>query len=91
MSSAAEPEDPIALRRAQVTRWSVIAKKAGYGVILLAMVMFVVGAATTFSPVVTTTILVCLALSALLLIPAVIFGYGAKMAEREELGLPPGH
>ena len=90
-SDTGTPVDPVQRRRQQVSAWSAAAKRGGYVAILVAMVVFVVGAATTFSPVVTSIIVGCIVVSALLLIPAMIFGYGARAAEREELGLPPGH
>lgn len=80
------PDDPVLVRRAQVARWSALAKRAGYLTILVAMIVFVVGFATEFGPVITTVIVVCIALSAVLLVPALIFGYGVKAAEREDAG-----
>ncbi len=82
------PDDPVVARRAQVARWSGLAKRAGYGAILLAFVAFAIGLATSFSGVVTGVITVSLAASAALLIPAVIFSYGVKAAEQEERGEP---
>lgn len=81
-------DDPVLARRAQVARWSATAKRSGYLAIVVAMVVFVIGFATDFGPVITTIVLVALAVSAVLLIPALIFGYGVKAAEREEAGEP---
>lgn len=85
------PADPIARRRAQISRWSQVAKRVGYGAVLGAVVVFVIGAATALNTAVTAIVVGCLAVSALTLIPAFIFGYGVRAAERDELGLPPGH
>lgn len=82
------PEDPVLRRRRQVAAWSATAKRAGYLAVLLAMVVFVIGFVTDFGPVVTALIVACLAASAVLLIPAMIFGYGVKAAEQEEAGQP---
>ena len=87
MSTSTPPTDPVLVRRAQVARWSAAAKRAGYLAILAAMVVFAVGLIGDFGPAVTTTIVACLVASAVLLIPALIFGYGVKAAEREEAGL----
>lgn len=81
-------DDPIAAKRAQVARWSAQAKRWGYFAILVAMVVFVIGFVTDFGPVITTVVLAALGVSAVLLIPALIFGYGVKAAEREEAGEP---
>jgi len=79
-------DDPVLVRRAMVARWSATAKRAGYLTILVAMVVFVIGFVTEFGPAVTGIIVGCLAASAVLLIPALIFGYGVKAAEREDAG-----
>jgi len=83
-----DTDDPVLLRRAQVAKWSATAKRVGYLAILLSMIVFVIGFVTDFGPVITSTILICLALSALLLIPALIFGYGVKAADQEDAGQP---
>lgn len=84
----APEDDPVLAKRAQLARWSASAKRGGYLAVLAAMVVFVIGFVTKFSPVVTALVLGFLALSAVLLIPALIFGYGVKAAEREEAGEP---
>lgn len=99
MNSAASPSpapapsdpaqsDPVLVRRAQVARWSALAKRLGYLTILVAMIVFVIGFVTDFGPIVTGVIVGCLAASAVLLIPALIFGYGVKAAEQEDAGQP---
>lgn len=83
--------DPVAARRAQVAAWSRRGKRAGYGLVLVAIAAFAVGAATNFGSAVVAVVVGALILSALALIPAVIFGYGAAMAESEERGVPFRH
>lgn len=85
-SATSPTDDPVLIRRAKVARLSALGKRYGYLAILVAMIVFVIGFVTDFGPAVTITILVCLALSTVLLIPALIFGYGVKAAEREEAG-----
>ncbi len=81
------PDDArIEHRRAQVRRWCAIGKRIGYGAILVAIVVFVIGVLSNFGSVAVGIIIGCLVLSGLTLIPATIFGYGVKMAEREERG-----
>jgi hypothetical protein len=84
-------DDPIAARRAQITRWCATAKRAGYAMVLLATIAFFVGLATSFSAVVVDLVVGGIAASGLLLIPALIFGYGVKAAESEERGEPFRH
>lgn len=87
-SEPTHDDDPVLRRRAQVARWSATAKRAGYLAVLAAMVTFVIGFFTDFGPVVTAIVVGCLAVSAVLLIPALIFGYGVKAAEQEDAGQP---
>ena len=90
MSSSGDPSpsaaDPVLVRRAQVARYSALGKRLGYGAILVACIAFGLGFVVGFGSAVTATVVIMLGLSALLLVPAVIFGYGVKAAEREERG-----
>ncbi len=78
--------DPIVQRRAQIAAWCATAKRAGYCMVLVATIVFLVGFATGFSPLEVDIVVGSLALSGALLIPALIFGYGVKAAESEERG-----
>lgn len=78
--------DPVQLQRARVAHWVVIGKKVGYGLYLVAIVLFGVGLATTYRPVITSGITVSLVVGSLVLAPAIVFGYGVRAAEREERG-----
>jgi uncharacterized membrane protein len=78
--------DPVQLRRARVAHWVRIGKKVGYGLYLVAIVLFGVGLATTYRPVITSGITVSLVVGSLVLAPAIVFGYGVRAAEREERG-----
>ena len=89
--TGAPPDDPILVRRAQVARWAAAAKRGGYAALTMAVLAFVVGAVTNFEPAVVGMVVGGLVVSALLLIPAIIFGYGVSMAESEERGEPFRH
>lgn len=78
--------DPVQLQRARVAHWVAIGKKVGYGLYLVAIVLFGVGLATTYRPVITSGITVSLVVGSLVLAPAIVFGYGVRAAEREERG-----
>lgn len=81
-------DDPVLARRAAIARASAIATKAGYAAVLTAVVVFVVGFFAGFNNAVISIVVGLIVLSGLLLVPAMIFGYGAKMAERHERGEP---
>lgn len=82
--------DPILIRRARIAFWVRLGKQIGYGALAVAIVGFVIGAATDFPGVVVTICLVGL-ITAIVVLPApIVFGYGIKAAEREERGVS-GH
>ena len=74
------------MKRAQITAWSEKANRFGYLAILAAMIVFVIGFFVGFNSAVIAVVVGLIALSGLLLIPAMIFGYGVKAAEKEERG-----
>lgn len=84
--SANPGNDPVLLRRAQVLEWCDRGQKAGYACFGLAMVVFFVGFVVQFRPWIVTTIVALLALGSIVFIPAVIFGYAAKAADKEDRG-----
>lgn len=77
-------EDDVLQRRATIARWSGIGRRIGYLLYAIALVVFFVGLATDFPAWAATTITFCLLVGAIALIPAIVFGYGVKAAEREE-------
>lgn len=83
MTSPVSP-DPVLARRARIARWVVIGKRVGYSVLAYAVVAFIVGYAIGFSGPLVATIVVALVVSSVVLVPAIIFGYGVRAAEREE-------
>jgi hypothetical protein len=80
--------DPVIERRARIARWCELGKRVGYSLYGAAVVLFFVGLATEYSGWLVTTIVVCMGVGAVVLIPAIILGYGVKAAEREERGEP---
>jgi general stress protein CsbA len=76
--------DPVLERRARIASLVVLGKRVGYGLYLLAVVLFVVGLATSYSSTTTTVIVVSLVVGSLVLAPAIVFGYAVRAAERED-------
>lgn len=68
-----------------------VAQRAGYSLWLVAIVVFVVGAATSFRPAMVTIVIGCLGLGSALLAPAIVIAYGIKAADRADRGEPSGH
>jgi hypothetical protein len=77
-------DDPILERRARITRLVVLGKRVGYGLFLVACVLFVAGFAVGFDGVVGPTIIGSLVAGSLVLAPAIVFGYGVRAAERDD-------
>lgn len=76
--------DPVVLRRQQAGRMAGQAKRYGYLFWLAAVVLFFVALALGLPPALMTTIVVCMAIGSILLLPAVVVGYGVKAADRED-------
>ena len=77
-------DDPIRRRRAVVARWTSIATRTGYALLLVAVVVFFVALAIGFSGGMATLVLVPLLVSFALLAPAIVMGYAVKAAERDD-------
>lgn len=89
MSTTPDPtdqDDPVLRRRAQVVRWCELGQRFGYLCFGLSLVLFFVGFALQFPAWVVTTIVVVMVAGSAVLLPAIIFGYAAKAAEKEERG-----
>jgi hypothetical protein len=86
-----DDDELILRRRAQAARLAATGQRIGYALLGLALVVFVYGMATDLNSVETTTVVVCLAVAGVILGPAIILGYAAKAAEREERTGRTGH
>ncbi|MEZ5217879.1 MAG: hypothetical protein R2705_04880 [Ilumatobacteraceae bacterium] len=76
--------DPVRARRAQVAKWSLLANRIGYLFMAVAMAVFIMGFAFSFTPAVSTTVIGCLIVGSILLAPSIVLGYAVKAAERED-------
>ena len=92
------PEDPVVVQRARIARWVGLAKRIGYGLLLLAVVTFIAAAVAGFPDgLVTMTVIALIAACVVLPVP-IVLGYGLRAAEREDReaqtrragGEPPG-
>jgi hypothetical protein len=76
--------DPVRVKRARIARWVSAGQRLGYGLFLLAMVLFVVGLAWRFTAAIAAAVIACLVVGSIVLAPAIVFGYAVKAAERED-------
>ena len=76
--------DPVLARRARIARVVRYGQRAGYAALLVAVVSFVVAAATDF-PAGAVDISVAALVAAIVILPVpIVLGYGVRAAEREE-------
>ncbi len=83
--------DPVLARRARIGRLVALGQRVGYSLWLVAIVVFVVGAVTTFRPAMVTVVIGCLAAGSALLAPSIVISYGVRAADREDRGGSAGH
>ena len=77
-------DDPVRARRARIARLVALGQRIGYTLWLVAIVVFFVGAATSFRPAIVTVVVGCLAAGSALLAPSIVISYGVRAADREE-------
>ncbi len=77
--------DPVRVRRARIAGWVRSGKRLGYGLFLLASVLFVTAFVVGFTEVLTTTIVAALLVGSALLAPAIVFGYAVTAADRDDV------
>jgi len=78
--------DPVRERRQKVARLASAARKAGWALFALASAAFIAGMVIGLSGLVVVLVVGGLALGSVLLLPAIIIGFGVTAAEREDRG-----
>ena len=76
--------DPVLRRRETMRRIASAGRAVGYALVVVAVAVFAVGAATGFTTTITTVVTASLALTTVVLAPAIVLGYAVRAAEREE-------
>jgi len=76
--------DPVRATRRRVARGVALAKRVGYVLLLIAVVLVVVGLIGDLTTGITMAATVCLVAGALVLGPAIILGYAVNAAERDD-------
>ena len=77
-------DDPVLARRARIAGLVTVGKRVGYGLYVVAIVLFAVGLIGRYTSTITTVIVTCLVVGSIVLAPAIVFGYGVRAAERED-------
>ncbi|MEZ5322149.1 MAG: hypothetical protein R2698_08775 [Microthrixaceae bacterium] len=81
-------DEGVEQRRERLARWCALGNRIGWASVGLSVFFFVVGFFNSFPPAIVVIVVLLLAVGAVTMIPAMIFGYGIKAAEREERGEP---
>ena len=88
---AATGHDPVRARRALMGRLARAGRRLGYGCLGLALAVFAAGAVAGFTTLVTALTVSALIVGSVVLLPAIVVGYGVRAAERDDrAGRPPG-
>ena len=77
--------DPVLVRRAHIARLVGWGQRLGYLLFGIAVVAFVTGWIVDFTSGLVTAIVACMVVGSIVLAPAIVFGYGVKAAERDDL------
>jgi hypothetical protein len=89
---ARDPDpDPVLVRRARLARLAADGQRLGYALLLVAVVAFFAGALTGFPSASIVIVVGALAVTTVVLLPAIVLGYAVRAAEKEERGEPFGH
>lgn len=78
-------DEAVLARRARITHWVALGQRVGYGLFLVAIVGFFLGFFVDFPQALVTMIVASMVVGSVVLAPAIVFGYGVKAAEREDV------
>ena len=80
-----ESHDEVLERRARIKRLVDLGQRAGYGLFAVAIVGFFIGLLVDFTDPLVSVIVVSMVVGSVILAPAIVFGYGVKAPEREDV------
>ena len=86
-----QPEDPCPSESRTRRNIANIGKRLGYSCYFGALILFLINFYAPSSSLWTSLTVAAIIVGSVLLAPAIILGYAANAAEREEQGLPHGH
>ena len=76
--------DPVRARRVWVARLAAVGQRVGYGLMGLALVLFGVALATDLPNGLVAAVVASLVVGSAVLAPAIVLGFAARAAERED-------
>jgi hypothetical protein len=84
MTTSTAPTDPVLAKRAKVAKWVSLGQRTGYGMYAIACAAFGYTVVTKPTSWAIQVIIVTFAIGSVVLLPAIIFGYAVKAAERHD-------
>ncbi|HLF40018.1 MAG TPA: hypothetical protein VI854_00955 [Acidimicrobiia bacterium] len=78
------PADPVVARRRRIGRLAANARRAGWALYAVAVVAFVAGVVAGPSGATVAVVIGALVLGSMLLLPAIVIGFGVSAADRDE-------
>ncbi len=79
--------DPVLVKRAAIAKWVSRGQRVGYGAYAVASLGFAHTVIWKPTSAVINLIVICLVVGSIVLLPAIIFGYAVKAAERHDRAL----
>ena len=79
-----ESPDPVRAQRMRIARAAAMGQRVGYALFGVAVIAFIVGAVAGFSGAAVGIVVAALVLGSLVLAPAIVIGFAARAAERED-------
>jgi hypothetical protein len=76
--------DPVLERRARIARLAALGKRIGYSALMVAIVAFFIGVATSFAPWTVVVSTIGLVAACVILPLPIVLGYGVRAAARED-------
>ncbi len=77
--------DPVVEKRQRMGRLATLGKRIGYGLFLLAIVVFFIGFFFGVNTVIANVVIWAMFVGSVFLLPAILLGYAVKAAEKEDL------
>ena len=76
--------DPVRAQRMRIARAAATAQRVGYALFGVAVIAFIVGEVVGFSAAFVVIVVSALVVGSLVLAPAIVLGFAARAAERED-------
>lgn len=77
-------DDPVRAQRARMASLASSGQRIGYLLFGVAVAVFVLGFIVGFTPALVTVVVASLVVGSVILAPAIVIGYAARAAERED-------